>query len=228
MQRTTNATVETTPTARHWTLADIAAAQNVLKRTAQLWLSKAKAEHGEDFGELVGKTRYFSLLERDILISYAAPPRPVKVEAPAAPAQTEALPEFADRPAEHRPVEVVTGNHRATVKAPAIGGQIDLAQFRGDIEVRTYEDPLNNAAAAIALFDALGNAMESDLDRSFAQLETSAATVQQLEQRAEALSAKQLEYQITQKILARLQNQQTSKLGELLGKAQELGGGGSQ
>jgi hypothetical protein len=217
--------MSTDTTARPWTLSDIAAAQNVLKRTAQLWLSKAKTEHGENFGKLVGKTRYFSLDERDILISYAAPPRPAKVEA-AAPLQTEAFPEFADRPAEHRPVEVVTGNHRATVEAPALGGQIDLARFRGDIQTRSYKDPLNNAATAIQLFEAVETAMDADLDQSFAQLETATDTVQQLEARARQLEAKTLEYQVTQKILARLQNQQTNKLTELLGKAQDLGGGG--
>lgn len=211
-----NTTPETT--SRHWTLADIAESQNVLKRTAQGWLAKAKAEHG-DIGEIIGGARHFSALERDLLISYAAGPRAVRVEPLAAPVE---------QPAEHRQVEVMAGNHRATVEAPEMPMAIDLARFRGDIEVRTYEDPLNNAAAAIALFDALGNAMDADLDRSFAQLETTAATVQQLEQRAEALSAKQLEYQITQKILARLQNSETAKLGELLGKAQELGGGGGQ
>ncbi|MGG6242715.1 hypothetical protein ACQ4N7_29250 [Nodosilinea sp. AN01ver1] len=226
-----NTTPKTT-TARHWTLSDIAESQNVLKRTAQSWLAKAKREHGEDFGEVIGGARRFSVEERDILISYAAPPRPVKVEAEQAAepriVQTEAFPEFADRPAEPRPVEIVVGNHRATVEAPTIGGQIDLARFRGDIETRTYQDPLGGAHAAIALFDALGNAMDADLDQSFAQLETTAATVQQLEAKARQMEAKSLEYQVTQKILARLQNQQTAKLGELLGKAQELGGGGGQ
>jgi hypothetical protein len=209
----------TTPTARHWTLADIAAAQNVLKRTAQLWLSKAKAEHGENFGELVGKTRHFNIDERDILVSYAAPARPVKVKATPAP-------EFIEPPAEHRPVEIMTGNHRETMPAPALGGQIDLARFRGDIQTRSYKDPLNNAAAAIQLFEAVETAMDADLDQSFAQLETATDTVQQLEARARQLEAKTLEYQVTQKILARLQNQQTNKLTELLGKAQDLGGGG--
>ncbi|TVQ08167.1 MAG: hypothetical protein EA368_12380 [Leptolyngbya sp. DLM2.Bin27] len=125
-------------------------------------------------------------------------------------------------------VEILTGNHRATLEAPAMPGQIDLARFRGDIEVRSYEDPVNEAAAAMALFDALSSAMDKDLDQSFTQLETTTVTVQQLEQRAEALKEKQLEYQITQKILARLQNQKTSELSELLGKAQALGGGGGQ
>jgi hypothetical protein len=220
---TTPSTVETTTTTRPWTLADIAESQGVQKRAAQNWLKLAKVEHG-DIGELVGKTRYFSLDERDILISYAAPPRPVRV----APLQVEAPPEFIEPPAEYRQVEIVSGNHRATVEAPAIGGQIDLARFRGDIEVRTYEDPLNNAAAAIQLFDALGTAMDADLDRSFAKLETTTATVQQLQERAESMAAKQLEYQVTQKILSRLQNQQTAALSGLLGKAQSLTDGSGQ
>lgn len=220
---------ETIP--RPHTLTAIATEGQVIKRTVQGWLAKAKRDHGEDFGELIGGVRCFSDTEREILLTYAAPPRPAKVEPAAEPArvqQIEAFPELADRPAEYRQVEVMTGNHRATVDGPALPTAIDLAQFRGDIEVRSYQDPVNEAAAALALFDALGSAMDADLDQSFQQLETTAATVQQLQQSAEALAAKKLEYQVTQKILARLQNSETAKLGELLGKAQELGGGGSQ
>jgi hypothetical protein len=219
-----NTTTDTTT--RPWTLTDIAESQNVKKRAAQNWLKRAKADHGEDFGEVIGTTRHFSIDERDILISYAAPARPVKAEPAAKVQQIEAFPEFADSPAEHRPVEIMTGNHRETMPAPALGGQIDLARFRGDIQTRSYKDPLNNAAAAIQLFEAVETAMDADLDQSFAQLETATDTVQQLEARARQLEAKTLEYQVTQKILARLQNQQTNKLTELLGKAQDLGGGG--
>jgi hypothetical protein len=213
--------MNTTPaaTARPWTLTDIAESQNVLKRTAQNWLKLAKVEHGEDFGELVGKTRHFNIEERDILVSYAAPARPVKVKATPAP-------EFVERPAEHRQVEIVSGNHRETMPAPVIGGQIDLARFRGDIQTRSYQDPLNNAATAIQAFKAVEAAMDIDLDQSFTQLETSTDTVQQLESSARQFEAKALEYQVTQKILSRLQNQQTNKLSELLGKAELLGGGG--
>jgi hypothetical protein len=66
----------TEATARNWTLADIAESQNVIKRTAQGWLSKAKKEHGE-IGEIVNGTRRFSEADRDILVSYATPPRRV-------------------------------------------------------------------------------------------------------------------------------------------------------
>jgi DNA-binding transcriptional MocR family regulator len=128
--------------------------------------------------------------------------------------------------AEYRQVEVMTGNHRATVEAPELPMAIDLAKFRGDITTRTYKDPVNEAAAALALFDALEAAMDSDLDQSFQQLETTAETVQKLQEKAESMAAKKLEYEITQKILARLQNQKTGELSTLLGKAQELGGGG--
>jgi hypothetical protein len=119
--------MSTDTTARPWTLSDIAAAQNVLKRTAQLWLSKAKTEHGENFGKLVGKTRYFSLDERDILISYAAPPRPVRVD----PLQVEALPEFADRPA-LAPMTIYEGNHRGSLDLPKQPESLDLGELRGD------------------------------------------------------------------------------------------------
>jgi hypothetical protein len=213
------ATPQTTPADRPLTLTAIAAAAGVQKRAAQNWLKQAKAQHG-DIGELVSGVRYFSEVERDILLTYAAPPKPARVQ------QIEAFPDFADRPAEPRPVEIVTGNHRLALDGPAMGGEISLAQFRGDIEVKAYRDPVNEAAAAMTLFDALSSAMDEDLDRSFRQLEVTAETVQQLQARAESMAAKKLEYEVSQKILARLQNQKTGELSSLLGKAQALADGG--
>jgi hypothetical protein len=206
-------------------LADIAEAQGVQKRAAQNWLKLAKVEHG-DIGELVGKTRHFNIEERDILVSYAAPPRPVKVEETAAPVQTEALPEFIDPPAEYRQVEIVTGNHRATVEAPAMGTSINLAQFRGDIEVLTYQDPLAAIEAATAMIDAAESAMVQDLNQRLQVLQKTQQATAKLTARAEDLKAQQLEYRVKQDILGLIQNTETSKLGELLGKAESLGGGG--
>jgi len=221
MNDTTHDTTQTETADRPLTLTAIAAAAGVQKRAAQSWLSKARAEHGE-LGELRAGVRHFSIEERDILTSYAAPPRPAKVEAePPRTQQIEAFPEFA-APLEPRSVEIVAGNHRLTLDGPVMGGQISLAKFRGDLEVRSYEDPLVNAAAAMAVFDALGNAMDDDLDRSFQQLESTASTVQLLQEKAESMAAKKLEYEISQKILARLQNQKTSELSSLLGKARAL------
>jgi hypothetical protein len=223
---TTPATVETTPTARPWTLTDIAESQNVLKRTAQNWLAKAKAEHGEDFGEVMGTTRRFNIEERDILISYAAPPRPVKVEETAAPVQVDELPKFVDPPAEYRQVEIMAGNHRAMVEAPEMGNAINLAQFRGDIEVLTYQDPLAAIEAASAMIDAAESAMVQDLNQRLHVLQQTQQATAKLTQRAEDLKAQQLEYRIKQDLLGIIQNTETSKLGELLGKAESLGGGG--
>jgi hypothetical protein len=209
---------------RPLTLTAIAAAAGVQKRAAQNWLSRAKVDHGE-LGEIIDNTRHFSEDERDILTSYAAPPRPAKIEAePPRTRQIEAFPDFA-APPEPRSVDIVAGNHRLTLDGPEMGGQISLARFRGDIEVRRYQDPVSEAAGAMALFDALETAMDDDLDQSFEQLESTASTVQMLQAKAESMAAKQLEYQVTQKILARLQNQKTSELSSLLGKAQALADG---
>jgi hypothetical protein len=119
---TTPSTVETTTTTRPWTLADIAESQGVQKRAAQNWLKLAKVEHG-DIGELVGTTRYFSLLERDLLASYAAPPRPVKVET---------FPEFADTAPAPAPMTVYEGNHRGSLDLPKQPESLDLGELRGD------------------------------------------------------------------------------------------------
>ena len=220
--------MSTDTTTRPWTLTDIAESQNVKKRATQNWLKQAKADHGEDFGEVIGTTRHFSIDERDILISYAAPPRPVKVEETAAPVQVEAPPEFIEPPAEYRQVEIMPGNHRAMVEAPAMGTSINLAQFRGDIEVLTYQDPLAAIEAATAMIDAAESAMVQDLNQRLQVLQKTQQATAKLTARAEDLKAQQLEYRVKQDILGLIQNTETSKLGELLGKAEALGGGSGQ
>jgi len=209
---------DTTQTQRIHTLSSIAADHGSIKRTAQNWLKKAVAEQGE-IGEIVNGVRRFNDAERAVLLSFAGEPR----------RQTEPVTEATVTPdaAAIVPVEVVPGNHRVSLDGPAIGGQIDLARFRGSLEVRSYSDPCHPANAAIQLLEAVNQAMDSDLDASFSQLEETLNTVQQLEAKTAELEAKALEYKVTQSILGRLQNQATGRLSELLGKATALTGNGN-
>lgn len=208
---------DTTQTQRIHTLSSIAADHGSIKRTAQNWLKKAVAEQGE-IGEIVNGVRRFNDAERDILLSYAGEPR-----AKAEPV-TEATVTPATESVALAPVEVVPGNHRVSLDGPEIGGTIDLARFRGGLEVRSYSDPCHPANAAIQLLEAVESAMDADLENSFQQLEATAETVAKLEEKTRQLEAKSLEYSITQKILGRLQNQTTAHLEALLGKATALTG----
>lgn len=207
-------------TQRIHTLSSIAESHGSIKRTAQNWQAKAKADHGE-LGELINGVRYFNDSERDILLSYAGEPRR---RAEFAVETTTTAPAVAPDAAAIVPVEVVPGNHRVSLDGPAIGGQIDLARFRGSLEVRSYSDPCHPANAAIQLLEAVESAMDADLGNSFNQLEETLNTVQQLEAKTAELEAKALEYKVTQSILGRLQNQATGRLSELLGKATALTG----
>lgn len=202
-------------TDRTFTLADIAESHGVKKRAVQLWLSKARAEHGE-LGEMKGKTRYYNEAEKQILLSHAGEPR--------AKAEPVTMPPAAAESVALASTEIVPGNHRISLDGPEIGGQIDLARFRGSLEVRSYADPCHPANAAIQLLEAVESAMDSDLEQSFQQLEMTAETVAQLEAKTRQLEAKSLEYKITQQILGRLQNQATGHLESLLGKATALTG----
>lgn len=213
---------DTTQTQRIHTLASIAADHGSIKRTAQNWLKKAVAEQGE-IGEIVNGVRRFNDAERAVLLSFAGEPRR-QIEPPAEPTTT--APAVAPDAAAIVPVEVVPGNHRVSLDGPAIGGQIDLARFRGSLEVRSYSDPCHPANAAIQLLEAVESAMDADLEASFQQLEATAETVAKLEEKTRQLEAKSLEYSITQSILGRLQNQATGRLSELLGKATALTGNG--
>jgi hypothetical protein len=107
-----------------------------------------------------------------------------------------------------------------------MGTSINLAQFRGDIEVLTYQDPLAAIEAATAMIDAAESAMVQDLNQRLQVLQKTQQATAKLTARAEDLKAQQLEYRVKQDILGLIQNTETSKLGELLGKAESLGGGG--
>jgi hypothetical protein len=206
----------TTQEERIHTLASIAAEHGSIKRTAQNWQAKAKADHGE-LGEVIGGTRKFNDTEKAILLSYAGEPK-------AKPEPTTTTPPAAAESVALAPVEVVPGNHRVSLDGPEIGGQIDLARFRGSLEVRSYSDPCHPANAAIQLLEAVESAMDADLENSFQQLEATAETVAKLEEKTRQLEAKSLEYRVTQGVLSRLQNQATGRLEALLGKAQALTG----
>jgi transposase-like protein len=211
--------MNTTTTEPRYTLAEIAESHGVKKRAAQLWLSKAKTEHGE-LGEMRGKTRYYSEAEREILLSYAGEPRRQEptTAAPAEPVESRQL--------EAAPVdvEILEGNHRSIVPSPVMTGAVDLSRWRGSIEVRRYSDPLGPAESAIQLCAAVNEAIDADLNRSFGELESTLEAVAKAEQAVKQTEAKALEYQVTQSILARLQNEATGRLSALLGNVQGLTG----
>ena len=95
---------------------------------------------------------------------------------------------------------------------------------RGGIEVRRYSDPLSPAESAIQLCAAVNEAIDADLDKSFGELESTLEAAARAEAAVKATEAKALEYQITQSILARLQNEATGRLSALLGNVQGLTG----
>jgi len=187
----------TTPTARPFTLTDIAESQNVLKRTAQAWLSKAKTEHG-DIGELVGKTRYFSLLERDLLASYAAPPRPVRVD----PLQVEALPEFADRPAPAPAAMTIdVGNHRGQLALPQQPSAIDLGAYRGENAALTSFEP-TDIDRFLAAADGFMQAVDADFAHQQAVTQQKEAAASRVKAKVDQVKAAQLLYQVRSETLA--------------------------
>jgi hypothetical protein len=114
------------------------------------------------------------------------------------------------------------------VEAPEMGTSINLAQFRGDIEVLTYQDPLATIEAATALIEAAETAMVEDLNERIQVLQKTQQATAKLAQRAEDLKTQQLEYKVKQDLIGIMQNTETGKLSDLLGKAEALGGGGGQ
>lgn len=192
------------------TVSTIAADLNVSTRAVKNWLAAAKAgEHGE-IGQLVNGKRHFSDAERDILLAYASDrvkAAPTGQTTPTAAALT-----------------VVTGNHRQTIEAPNFGGSISLANLRGTAEIAAYADPVAAANAAAALMAAAAEAMDLDAAARLAVLQETQAAAAALERQAADLQQRQIEYRVKSDLIGLIQNRETARLGELLGKASALTG----
>jgi hypothetical protein len=131
----------------------------------------------------------------------------------------------ASEPASEAAITVITGNHRSSLTAPSFGTTINLGQQRGELEVSTYGDPMAAAAQALAVMTTNIGAMATDLDRQQQQLAQTAQAVAALRQQAELMQHAQQEYRIKSDLLGLIQNQQTSELSSLLGKATAITGG---
>jgi hypothetical protein len=81
------------------------------------------------------------------------------------------------------------------------------------------------AAQALAVMTTNIGAMATDLDRQQQQLAQTAQAVAALRQQAELMQHAQQEYRIKSDLLGLIQNQQTSELSSLLGKATAITGG---
>jgi hypothetical protein len=191
------------------TVSTIAADRGVTVRSVKNWLAAAKAgEHGE-LGEMINGRRHFSAAERDILLSYASDR--VKAAPTGQTTPTAAL-------------TVVTGNHRQTIDNPNFGGSISLANLRGNAEIAAYADPVAAANAAAALMAAAAEAMDLDAAARLEVLQQTRTAAAALERQAADLQQRQIEYRVKSDLIGLIQNQETARLGELLGKASALTG----
>lgn len=191
------------------TVSTIAADRGVTVRSVKNWLAAAKAgEHGE-LGEMINGRRHFSDAERDIVISYASDR--VKAAPTGQTTPTAAL-------------TVVTGNHRQTIDNPNFGGSISLANLRGNAEIAAYADPVAAANAAAALMAAAAEAMDLDAATRLEVLQQTQAAAAALERQAADLQQRQIEYRVKSDLIGLIQNKETARLSELLGKAGALTG----
>ena len=101
-----------------------------------------------------------------------------------------------------------------TLKVPKDFG---LADLRSGDPTQVIEDPLVVAGQALALMDAVSDAMKQDLENQKAKLRATQAAVSQMETRAGKLQFEKLQYQLEDRITAELQNPATAKLQKLLG-----------
>lgn len=193
---------------RPHTLASIAEAHGVNKRAAQNWLRQAKEAEGGDVGELIGKTRYFSDEERDILLQYAG-------ESRAKTAQAEIL--------ESLPIE--TGNHCSTLAKPDLGNmEFSLERFRSeDVEALVFEDPSFVADQFIAVADRLVDAMDADIYQREQRLKATRSAQGKVAAKAQDLKLEQRLYRDRARDIDTAQTTETQTLQGAVKALQDLG-----
>ena len=198
-------------TQRQHTLASIAQEASTTKRTVQRWLSK----HETELGEMQGDTRYFSDIERDILLGYQSK-RSVKTE------PTEPI----TATVEPASIEILQGNHTHTLSPIDLTGSRDLGLLRSPYtEIKAFDDPLAMAKEVLNQNQAIIGAMSQDLQQRQQQINQVTQAVELVEQSNENLRQQALNYQIESRVQAVLLNQETTKLQQKITIQQQLGKG---
>lgn len=190
------------------TLASIAAAQGVNKRAVQGWLRQAKKAEGGEVGEIIGKTRYFSDEERDILLRYAGEPRAKRVP-------TEVL----------QPHSIENEHCCHTVAAPEFGHTtFSLERFRdNEVEALVFEDPGAVADQFIAIADQLVAGMESDIRQREQRLKATRDAQGKVAAKAQDLKLEQRLYRDRARDIDTAQTSETQALQDAARALQSLG-----
>lgn len=193
---------------RPHTLASIAEAHGVNKRATQAWLRQAKEAEGGEVGEIVGKTRYFSDEERDILLQYAGEPR-------AKTTQTEVL----------EPLSIETENHCNTLAKPDLEDvEFSLERFRADdVEALMFENPGSVADQFITVADRLVEAMDADIYQREQRLKATKDAQGKVAAKAQDLKLEQRLYRDRARDLDTAQNSETAALQDAVEALQDLG-----
>jgi hypothetical protein len=185
------------------TLSSIAFELNREKRTVQTWYQKAKAELGEEIGEIINGIRHFSDSERSILVSYAGADRPAK--APATPT-----------------VEVERGNHQIVLATPDLPQAYSLEGLRVTESVG-FEDPLAIAQQFLQVADQIQTAMETDIQQREQRLNQTQQAKHQIATKAQELRLDQRFYQERTRNLDTALSAETQELQTAFADLQKLG-----
>ena len=117
---------------------------------------------------------------------------------------------------------VVSAGRDETALTLDVPKDFGLADLRSSDPTQVIEDPLAVAGQALALMDAVSDAMKQDLENQKAKLRATQAAVSQMETRAGKLQLEKLQYQLEDRITAELQNPATAKLQKLLGVVENV------
>ncbi|NEP16876.1 MAG: hypothetical protein F6J97_08210 [Leptolyngbya sp. SIO4C1] len=202
----------TTQTKRTLTLLDVATLAGSTKRTAQRWLEKATAEHGE-LGELIEGTRLFSEAEKDTLLSYQSkrPQNTVTADEPEQPAPVAAE------------LQIYEGNHQVTLPTPQLSSGFALDTLRADADVLSYDDPLTLAQSVLAQNQQIIGAMDVHRQQQVQKLAATSQALQAIQLSNQQLRDAAVEYKIDSRVQGAQLNQATQQLGMAVAEQQRLG-----
>ncbi len=120
-------------------------------------------------------------------------------------------------------IEISTGNHRRTLETPSMPHAYDLAKFRGEEAIASYNDPGAVVSQAMNAIEALVAGMDADIRQQRHQLQETQEAAQALRLKAKQLQDKKLEYMIHSANLGQAQQRTTAELQEALREIQVLG-----
>ncbi|NEZ66263.1 hypothetical protein D0962_26460 [Leptolyngbyaceae cyanobacterium CCMR0082] len=167
------------------TLADLAKDYGVTPQAVAKWRDSAVTTYGDLNYQQVGKRKEYDEDAVEKILKF--------------------------RPAPTEP-DVQTGNHRVTGQLAVVPNAADLGVFRGDVELTTFDNPLEAVNQALSFADGLLGAMDKDTAYQMTQIQQTQQANATLRSKLDELERRKAQYQTESKVMSMLQGKEAAEL----------------